>query len=52
MNQIFILFSLKTLVFTRLYGIILNPIVLFWYYNLPFLSNIETQVYAGAGASA
>ena len=40
------LFCWKTLFFTMFSGIMLNPIVLFWYLHTPFLSNIETQVNA------
>ena len=38
------LFSLKNTVFTVFTGIIQNPIVLVWYYHMPFFSNVETQV--------
>ena len=38
------LFSLETIVFAIFFCIIKNPLVSVWYYHLPFLSNIETQV--------
>ena len=44
LNQSFIKFSLDNIVLTICSGIFQNPVVLVWYYHLPFYSNIETQV--------
>ena len=47
LNLSFMHFSFENFIFTIFSGIIKNPVVSVWYYHLPFLSNIETQVKSG-----
>ena len=43
-NQFFGIIFLEKPFIYHIFWFNFNPIVLFWYYHLPFLSNIETQV--------
>ena len=45
LNQIFKQFPLAKIVFTVFCSQIYNLVVSVWYYHLPFLSNIEIQVF-------